>query len=290
MLRLARDREELRVVADQHGAPTWSRAIAAATARIVAAALADPRGPRAHFADRRGVYHLAAAGRTTWHGFAEAILAADPARAEQRCRRVLAIPTADYPTPARRPASSLLDGARAAERLGGRARRLARPARRRARRGRRLRAALGAELPGHPEAVEEPDERVVLRREDAVVRDPGGAEVGARPVEVVQRDEAAGATWGAKFVKSKVHPSFEWSPSMKRRPIARSAPTKSDEKPRRTLILSMTPSSVIRATNWSSRGASPRVPSYSSRLPGSPEASNGSIATTVPDRSPRARQ
>jgi dTDP-4-dehydrorhamnose reductase len=118
MLRLARDREELRVVADQHGAPTWSRAIAAATARIVAAALADPRGPRAHFADRRGVYHLAAAGRTTWHGFAEAILAADPARAEQRCRRVLAIPTADYPTPARRPASSLLDGARAAERLG----------------------------------------------------------------------------------------------------------------------------------------------------------------------------
>jgi dTDP-4-dehydrorhamnose reductase len=118
MLRLAREREELRVVADQVGAPTWARAIAAATAQVVGAALRAGGGAQAWTADHAGVYHLASAGETSWHGFAEAVLAADPARDEQRARRVVPIATTDFPTPARRPANSRLDSGRAAERLG----------------------------------------------------------------------------------------------------------------------------------------------------------------------------
>jgi dTDP-4-dehydrorhamnose reductase len=118
MLRLARERDELRVVADQVGAPTWARALAAATAQVVGAALRAPEGAAAWAAARAGVYHLTASGSTSWHGFAEAVLAADPARSEQRARRVVPIATSDFPTPARRPANSRLDCARAAERLG----------------------------------------------------------------------------------------------------------------------------------------------------------------------------
>jgi dTDP-4-dehydrorhamnose reductase len=118
MLRLARERDELRVVADQVGAPTWARAVAAATAHVLGAALAATDGPATWVRGRAGVYHLAAGGATTWHGLAEAVLAADPARAEQRARRVVPIATADYPTPARRPANSRLDSSRAAARLG----------------------------------------------------------------------------------------------------------------------------------------------------------------------------
>jgi dTDP-4-dehydrorhamnose reductase len=118
MLRLARERDELRVVADQVGAPTWARSLAAATAQVVGAALRAPEGPAAWVAARSGVYHLTAAGSTSWHGFAEAILTADPARAEQRARRVVPIATTDFPTPARRPANSRLDCSRAEARLG----------------------------------------------------------------------------------------------------------------------------------------------------------------------------
>ncbi|HYW06056.1 MAG TPA: dTDP-4-dehydrorhamnose reductase [Longimicrobium sp.] len=116
MLRLAREREELRVVADRTGAPTWSRMLAEAVAAIVASCRV-PNGfaiPR----EQWGVYHLAAGGSTTWHGFAEAIVAGDPARHEQRCRRVVPIATEEYPTPAPRPRRSTLDGARAERSFG----------------------------------------------------------------------------------------------------------------------------------------------------------------------------
>lgn len=117
MLRLARERDELRVVSDQVGAPTWARSIAEATAQVVGAALRAPEGA-AWLTARAGLYHLAAAGATSWHGFAEAVLAADPLRAEQRARRVVPITTAEFPTPAPRPANSRLDSSRAATRLG----------------------------------------------------------------------------------------------------------------------------------------------------------------------------
>lgn len=118
MLRLARQRDELRVVADQHGAPTWARAVAEATAQVVGAALRAPEGAEAWMRARAGVYHMTAAGETTWHGFAEAILAGDPARGEHRASRVVAIATRDYPTLALRPPRSVLDSTRLAATFG----------------------------------------------------------------------------------------------------------------------------------------------------------------------------
>lgn len=103
MLRLSRERAELRVVNDQTGAPTWSRTIA----RTTVALLAQKRD--AGVAAPSGTYHLASAGSTTWYEFARAILAGDPSREEQTCRRLVPIPSAEYPTPARRPAYSVLD-------------------------------------------------------------------------------------------------------------------------------------------------------------------------------------
>jgi len=99
MRRLARERDEIRVVDDQTGAPNWSRELARATARIVARGLP-------WVAERRGVHHLTARGATTWYGFARAILADVPRV------RVVPITTAEYPTPARRPAWSVLGTAR----------------------------------------------------------------------------------------------------------------------------------------------------------------------------------
>ena len=115
MLRLAREREEMRVVDDQIGAPTWSRMIAEATALVLAQiAGAGWELP----SDAGGVYHLTAGGETNWYGFAQAILERDPAREEQRCRTLRPIPTSEYPTPAARPRFSVLDNQRIAERFG----------------------------------------------------------------------------------------------------------------------------------------------------------------------------
>ncbi|MCC6870259.1 MAG: dTDP-4-dehydrorhamnose reductase [Burkholderiales bacterium] len=93
--RLAAERDELTIVADQTGTPNWSRALAQATADLVAKGLPA-------LAERAGLYHLSAAGATTWYGFARAIVGA-AARP-----RVLPITTAQYPTPARRPAYGVL--------------------------------------------------------------------------------------------------------------------------------------------------------------------------------------
>lgn len=118
MLRLAREREELRVVADQYGAPTWSRMVAAATARVLTGVLRAPDGAHAAIGGARGIYHLSAAGSTTWHAFAEAILALDPCVHEQRCRIVRPIGTSEYLTAARRPPCSVLSNDKVAARFG----------------------------------------------------------------------------------------------------------------------------------------------------------------------------
>jgi dTDP-4-dehydrorhamnose reductase len=108
MLRLAATRDELRVVADQVGTPTPAALIAAVTTRAIAARL-------------EGLYHLTAAGRTSWHGFAATIVEGAEARGLlQQAPRVVPITTADYPTPARRPASSQLDVSRLEAALGER--------------------------------------------------------------------------------------------------------------------------------------------------------------------------
>jgi dTDP-4-dehydrorhamnose reductase len=102
ILRLAAEREVLRVVNDQIGCPTWSRLVAEATTLALARFLTD--GDRAALA---GVYHLASSGVTSWHGFAEAILTLMPAE-KRKCAAVTPITTAEYPMPARRPAYSVL--------------------------------------------------------------------------------------------------------------------------------------------------------------------------------------
>jgi dTDP-4-dehydrorhamnose reductase len=95
MLKLAKERDELRVVADQHGTPNWCRTLAEATIAGIARGLP-------WLSDRSGLYHLTSGGATTWHGFAQAIVG-DVDRP-----RVVGIATSDYPTPARRPAYGIL--------------------------------------------------------------------------------------------------------------------------------------------------------------------------------------
>lgn len=107
MLRLAAERDALRVVADQTGTPTS----AALIADVTALALAKPA--------LSGIRHLTATGETTWHGFAEAIVAGANAHGQlARAVPVEPIATADYPTPAARPAYSVLDTSRLVADLG----------------------------------------------------------------------------------------------------------------------------------------------------------------------------
>ncbi|MES2129005.1 MAG: dTDP-4-dehydrorhamnose reductase [Pseudomonadota bacterium] len=110
MLRLGAEREEVRVVADQFGAPTWSRTIADATALILAQARA---GGDAWWERNGGMYHLCSGGQTSWCGFAAAIMA----QAQLACRTT-PIPASDYPVPARRPANSVMDTGRLRSRFG----------------------------------------------------------------------------------------------------------------------------------------------------------------------------
>ena len=110
ILRLAAEREELRIVADQFGAPTWARLIAEITALALQQDLAAARARRMF---ESGIFNLTAAGETSWHGFASAIVAAARERgAALKCRTVTPITTAEYPLPAARPANSRLSGAR----------------------------------------------------------------------------------------------------------------------------------------------------------------------------------
>mgnify|MGYP001099819762 CR=1 FL=1 len=99
MQRLAAERPEIRVVDDQTGTPNWCRELARATARIASRGLP-------WVAERSGLYHMSATGSTTWYGFARAILA------DVASVRVVPITTAEYPTPARRPAYGVLGTAR----------------------------------------------------------------------------------------------------------------------------------------------------------------------------------
>jgi dTDP-4-dehydrorhamnose reductase len=102
MMRLAREREKLRVVGDQVGCPTWSRMIAETTALALKQAVAaDDLGAFT------GTYHLASSGVTSWHGFADAIIKLMPTDGK-KCTQVEAISTAEYPTPTKRPAYSVL--------------------------------------------------------------------------------------------------------------------------------------------------------------------------------------
>ena len=103
MLRLGAEREELRVVSDQHGSPTAAADIADTLARLAHRAAAGDAA--------WGTYHYAGAGFTTWYGLAEHVFQARQ-RITGRRPRLIPIATSDYPTPARRPANSRLDCSR----------------------------------------------------------------------------------------------------------------------------------------------------------------------------------
>ncbi len=116
MLRLGAEREELGVVADQIGAPTWSATIAALSANVLAQTPATGEGD--WWQEHSGTYHLTASGATSWHGFAEAIfefsdLAKKPV--------VKPIPASSYPTPAARPSNSRISNDKLASTFGVRA-------------------------------------------------------------------------------------------------------------------------------------------------------------------------
>jgi dTDP-4-dehydrorhamnose reductase len=124
ILRLATQREELRIVRDQVGAPTWSREIAAATAKGLEQICNRSDGTAA-WSERGGTYHMTASGETNWYEFTQEIL--QEARQaphsaawfrtatsgkELLARRVLPITTAEYSTPARRPPYSVLSNSK----------------------------------------------------------------------------------------------------------------------------------------------------------------------------------
>jgi dTDP-4-dehydrorhamnose reductase len=98
MQRLAAEKEFLRVVADQYGTPNWAGTLARAVAHLATL-------PAAQLAEKSGVYHLSSHGHTSWHGFASAIV-----ETGAKPIPVHPIATAEFPTPAKRPVYSVLDG------------------------------------------------------------------------------------------------------------------------------------------------------------------------------------
>jgi dTDP-4-dehydrorhamnose reductase len=114
MLRLADERESLRVVSDQFGVPTPAALLADVTARAIERCAADREA-------LSGIYHLCPRGETTWHGVAVATLqAALDAEASLRCTpdRVIPVTSDEFPTPARRPSNSRLSVERIERALG----------------------------------------------------------------------------------------------------------------------------------------------------------------------------
>jgi dTDP-4-dehydrorhamnose reductase len=129
ILRLATRKQELRVVADQIGSPTASREIAVATVRIISQLMDKEEGVRS-LAESGGIYNMTAEGETSWYEFAKAILSEASSASctlpwvnaatkgmPLLVERVVPITTAEYSTPARRPAYSVLSAARLHERF-----------------------------------------------------------------------------------------------------------------------------------------------------------------------------
>lgn len=115
MLRFGAERETMRVVADQIGAPCWARNISDATAQLIA--LAQARRANGNF--RYGIFHMVSQGETSWHGFAEEIFATARANGQTLAvKNVEAISASEYPTPAKRPANSRMNCDKLAEEWG----------------------------------------------------------------------------------------------------------------------------------------------------------------------------
>ena len=106
MQRLAKERDELKIVDDQIGSPTWSRTIAQATANVLTQVLPqNSPGDLSRFEKASGLYNVVCGGQTSWFGFAQAIL--EEVSLSQNTK-LTPIPTSEYPTPAKRPPNSVL--------------------------------------------------------------------------------------------------------------------------------------------------------------------------------------
>lgn len=97
MLKLAQQRDTLKIIDDQIGAPTWCRLIAESTAQVIA-----------RYQGQDGLYNLTSAGKTSWFGFAKAIFELHSAKKGLKVPELIKIPTSEYPLPAKRPQNSLL--------------------------------------------------------------------------------------------------------------------------------------------------------------------------------------
>jgi dTDP-4-dehydrorhamnose reductase len=114
MLRLGRERDVLKIVDDQFGAPTSSIELANATRTIVDEILAARCGTP----DWAGIYHMTCSGRVSWHGFAKAIFERAPTQSNGRNPKVIPIPSSEYPVPAMRPQNSVLSNEKLLTRFG----------------------------------------------------------------------------------------------------------------------------------------------------------------------------
>lgn len=97
MLKLGQQRDLLKIVDDQIGAPTWSRLIAESTAQVIS-----------KYQGQDGVYNLTSQGQTSWFGFAQAIFDLYSSKKNLKIPQLISIPSSEYPTPAKRPQNSLL--------------------------------------------------------------------------------------------------------------------------------------------------------------------------------------
>jgi dTDP-4-dehydrorhamnose reductase len=113
ILRLARERDELKIVNDQIGAPTWSRMIAQATAHVLTHV--SCRGKSLQ--DCSGIYHFAATGQTSWFEFAGAILEWAKTKLGYKAKVLHSIATSEYPTAAERPKYSVISNHKIAEKF-----------------------------------------------------------------------------------------------------------------------------------------------------------------------------
>jgi dTDP-4-dehydrorhamnose reductase len=115
MLRLGRERDSLKIVDDQIGAPTTSIELANATQTIVSGILADRFGPDAEW---KGLYNMTCGGSVSWCGFARAIFDRGPALLNGKTPTVNPIPSSEFPTPAKRPMNSVLSNGKLFRRFG----------------------------------------------------------------------------------------------------------------------------------------------------------------------------
>ena len=112
ILRLARERDELRIIDDQIGCPTWCRMIAEVTSHIVAQCLSVPTSQSSQLTGVTGIYHLCAAGATSWYGFTKEILEYLKKLEDYKVEKLIPIRTDEYPLSASRPKFSVLSNQR----------------------------------------------------------------------------------------------------------------------------------------------------------------------------------